>query len=260
MNDARQVQEKRDWTELSQLAEKHGLSDRGSWRGDYVGPLWLRRLVGPLPVFEAQRHFGFSKRTSPLTGADIDPLLPTLAKLRYLDSISIGSDSEADESAYRSIANMPQITRLDINADEKKSISISAQELRHLAEMKNLKQLEFYFVAEIRDTAILARLTNLQQLTIITHVIDDPQLSFLAGMKNLRRLELTSVPCDDRAVENIARLQNLEWIDIAFSSMSAEGLDRLRAALPHCNTEMLALRRKAAARQSASSPVPATKP
>jgi len=256
MSDARRAEEQRDLTRLRELAERPGVSFLPC-SADYVGPLWLRRLAGPLPAFWAQRCVFFSKHGPSFTEADLAPFLPGLARLRYLNWITIESDNNVDESTYRSIANMPQVSRLEIRAP-KNSIKISGRELRHLAEMQKLSSLELNHCAEVRDSAILGRLTNLERLTIMTPSIDDPQLSFLVGMTNLRRLELDSVPCDDRAIENIARLRGLETLEIIRSAISPEGMDRLRTALPRCNTALcLPQRTKVAA---PAPPAPAAKP
>ena len=56
-------------------------------------------------------------------------------------------------------------------------------------------------------------------------------------LPGLERLELVGVHLDDDAVKQLARFQKLEWLLIDGTSLAADKLDRLRAALPLCRID-----------------------
>lgn len=210
----------------------------GPDRPSYIGPVWLSRLLSCRSwAFQARDTVTYRKDSSPVTAADIEPLLPSLARLKYLDCFCIATDSDVEESALRAIAAVPGITSLGLYSDND-SLRISGDELRALSGMKNLRTLNLSRCLEIRDSGLLRDLTNLERLDIVGLNIDDPRLAFLTAMKNLQSLGLHCIPCDDRAVDSICRLEKLQRVTISHTGISKEAIDRLRAALPDCNTSL----------------------
>jgi len=247
VNNHRRAEEERVLQDLRTEAAKSGGSI-GRTFGEYVGPLWLRRLLGygAADAFQAHSAIYYQKPAAAVTAADLEPLAPYLAGLKHFDTLSISTDASIEVSAFETIARIPRIKRLYFYSN-KNSIRISDAELRPVSRITDLKRLEFNHCLEVRGSDLLQSLTNLERLDIYTTKIDDPGLGFLAGMRKLRRLGLHYVPCDDTAVENISRLQNLERLELTGTEISKEGMDRLRAALPGCNTSLcIATAKKAA--------------
>ncbi len=238
VNNHRRADEERVLQDLRTEAAKSGGSI-GPTFGKYVGPVWLRRLFGygAADAFQAQNAIAYQKPAGVVTAADLEPLVPHLARLKYFDTFGISTDATIDLSACETIARIPRIKRLRFYSNTT-SIRISEAELHPLIGMTDLKRLEFNHCREIRGSHLLESLTNLERLDVYTTKIDDPGLGFLVGMKKLRRLGLHYVPCDDTAVENISRLQNLERLELTGTEISKEAMDRLRAALPGCNTSV----------------------
>ncbi|MHB8861023.1 MAG: hypothetical protein ACYC6N_01375 [Pirellulaceae bacterium] len=174
----------------------------------------------------------YEKNGAPVTAADMKPLLRYVNRLKHFHRLAVVSDSAVQESALRSIAAIQGIDHLELSTPT----GISADELRPLSGMRNLKALVFNHCLEIRDSGRLCDLTSLESLAIYVTNIDDPHFAFLSEMKKLRILRLAHVPCDDRAIDVICRLQKLERVQMTGTDVSQQGIDRLRAALPNCNT------------------------
>ena len=82
----------------------------------------------------------------------------------------------------------------------------------------------------------LIELPSLRRLEI--HMLFDPvsadEFAGLAELKQLEHLVIYSPHLCDRGLSHLGRLARLQTLEIDYSSVTAEGIDRLQAALPNC--------------------------
>ena len=82
----------------------------------------------------------------------------------------------------------------------------------------------------------LERLPDLQYLEMGNSLLTDDDLPELHRLKNLRRLRLPG-GVTDAGLAHLHELKQLEQINLAYSQVSAEGVQQLRDALPNCHIE-----------------------
>ena len=68
-------------------------------------------------------------------------------------------------------------------------------------------------------------------------LVTDYDLGFIEGLNHLQRLTLRGMPITDAAIKQLSRLKNLKRLDVRDTEISAEGLSRLKVALPACEVE-----------------------
>ena len=88
----------------------------------------------------------------------------------------------------------------------------------------------------IADPALehLAKLSNLQILSLMHTGVRGSGLAPLSHMPKLEVVLLAGTPLDDSAVEHLARLPNLKRLDLRGTTITPEGLAKLKQALPNC--------------------------
>lgn len=65
-------------------------------------------------------------------------------------------------------------------------------------------------------------------------LVTDNDLGVIAGLTHVQRLTLRGMPISDAAIKQLARLKNLKRLDVRETQFSAEGLSRLKEAMPSC--------------------------
>jgi internalin A len=108
--------------------------------------------------------------------------------------------------------------------------------LTSLCRIKHLRTL--YISGSAVTDAGLAKLKTCTQLTELNlsgcKAISDRGLTPIAELKSLLRLDLSFTPVSDASIPELAKLQNLGMLIINDTRITAQGADRLRKALPHC--------------------------
>jgi hypothetical protein len=84
----------------------------------------------------------------------------------------------------------------------------------------------------------LADLPGLERLELgIMLPLQDGDLRHLAGLSGLRSLIIYSQQITDAGLEHLSVLARLEFLDVDYTSVSEDGVERLRRALPECYIE-----------------------
>lgn len=82
------------------------------------------------------------------------------------------------------------------------------------------------------DVEVLAPLTNLQGISFWNTGITDRAIEIISGLEHLVRLNLCGTQVTDASVPTLIALR-LDYIDVAETNLTAEGIEKLRAGLPH---------------------------
>ena len=64
--------------------------------------------------------------------------------------------------------------------------------------------------------------------------VTDNDIKVIVSLNQLQRLSLRGMPITDAAVDQLTRFQNLQYLDVRQTQISAQGLSRLKEALPSC--------------------------
>lgn len=157
-----------------------------------------------------------------------------LAALKSLTTLQL--PSEIDPAGLPELSSLPVLDRLTCNA------SFSDDEIKHLANLKNLKKLRFLSMSgagRLTDAGLreLTALKNLEMLDVQTaEQITDHGVAALADLPNLRLLTLSPVSqITDEALKTLGRIKTLEYLFLSDATQLTDaglkalhGLDRLR--------------------------------
>ena len=81
----------------------------------------------------------------------------------------------------------------------------------------------------------MASLKELRELNLNGAQVSARGLEKLAGLANLDKLHLYGAkPVRDGAIAVLSSLPRLRWVDLKDTSVTAEGVEKLRAAKPQC--------------------------
>jgi hypothetical protein len=138
-------------------------------------------------------------------------LLRLLGEDFFAEVVGIEIDADrVDENALAAIASLPQLKFLSLQAE-----GLNDQHVARFTERGQLDRLTFQS-ATVTDSGLaqLSQLRGLSYLSIVAPRITDAGLVLLAEMPNLTFVELIS------------------------TDVTAEGVERLRAALPNCDVHV----------------------
>ena len=147
-----------------------------------------------------------------------------------LEELEINYCNRLDDAVADSLRTMTGLRILRL--DETKVADGTA---KAVGQLKNLRELHLDST-RVGDAgaAFLGKLPELEILGLSRTRISDKGLAAIAGLSTLQRLYLLDARISDASVENLARLTNLEFMNLLGSGVSAEGIARLRTALPQC--------------------------
>jgi hypothetical protein len=186
--------------ELAAIARIDGNFVHADWYN--VAPDWFFRLTGWLPP-PLDHVISIEADSAGAVPVD-DRFLKTISECRYLESLSLDSDSITDEG---------------------------------LVNLTSLKSLEFLAIAApISDQGLetIAQIDSIETLLLTEASITDSGISRLAELHELRLLQLSGIEISDDAVPHFARLQRLENLYIDGTNMTTVGLRELASRLPEC--------------------------
>ena len=202
------------------------------------GPDWLRRLVGDgrMKVFERVKAVHLDSST--IGDSDLDDW-KALASLEFLGL----NDTQVGDAGLAHLSGLAKLRRLDLNRTqitdaglahlkgmsnlEELDISetrVTDAGLLHLTGMKKLRVLRLIsgckwndWQATVGDAGLahLSRLTNLEELDILSSQVTDAGLLHLTGMKKLRILRLMARNVGDAGLVHLSRLTNLEELRLS---------------------------------------------
>jgi Leucine-rich repeat (LRR) protein len=177
-----------DFAKLSKVLEETGvpvLIDLGGYQGTPATASWVKHIVGNRMVL------GFCATS----GFDAKEAIPELAKMTWLESLEIGSESLTDVD----IAPLAALTKLKSLILKGSKNALTRASYAVLAKMSELRKfnLEATFGSDLlratdEDIAILASLTKLESLSI---KVDAPRTTDagLARLKTLTGLRSLSI-------------------------------------------------------------------
>ena len=158
-------------------------------------------------------------------------VIDALGALGGITSLGLHSAGLTDRDIER-LRFPAQLTSLELTYNPGVS-ERSAVQLGELSRLRNLT-LEGN-VAGDEGLRHLARLRELQYLSLLAAPVTSAGLSALQSLPNLRELKLESCQrINDSAVEVLGRFPQLCRLDLRGTQISAEGAARLQALLPYC--------------------------
>ena len=108
--------------------------------------------------------------------------------------------------------------------------TVTNDDLKHLAGLKNLRVLELDWNKGIGDAGVahLGKLTRLETLDLRLTKVTGKGLGALVRLKNLRRLDVSDTPVDDVGLKHISQLARLEVLNIGGTKITDKGLHHLK--------------------------------
>jgi hypothetical protein len=153
------------------------------------------------------------------------------------------------------VSHWPALSQLSLGSN------VTGQGLQKIVACRELSQLTLTGCLRLRpdDLRVLAELPNLQGLDLDTRQLTSDFMAVLAGVPQLRSLSwdgpkldydlalLVSLQqlsrlslayadqgVDDADLHFVAQLKNLKQVDLTGTAVTADGVARLRSALPEC--------------------------
>ncbi len=153
-------------------------------------------------------------------------------KLPQLKSLSLGGFSLGN-GVPRLISRLASLEELDLGG-----VICTDDDLTSLASLKSLKTLRLFWRIGDVGLAVLRKLTKLEKLDLYSSQVTDSGLLSLKSMKRLKWLRLMHVRgVTDAGIHFLASCKSLETLIIAGTSISADGVARLRKLLPNCEVD-----------------------
>lgn len=172
-----------------------------------------------------------SLRTLTISCAKLSgPALEALSELETVESIELIDCSLTDEHLQH-LRGSPRLTELGLSRNE-----INGPGLVHLAKLK-LKSLGLEF-NNVRDETLheLKQLDEVEEIRLSYCLgITDRGIrsGTLQSMPNLKRLAFRGLKqITDESLDDLARIKSLEHINIRGNGLTADGVERLKRALP----------------------------
>lgn len=151
-----------------------------------------------------------------------------LKYLKNLPKLSLLGFGFADDTRPRlqDLRELKQINRLELRGDH-----INIDDLKYVAELGQLQELDLTFPVDDRIAAFLPRLTNLTQLDVREGTITDATLKQIAKLKKLTALWIMGDFTDD-GLTSLTGLKSL-WVFTAGSSRITDaGIHAIQKDLP----------------------------
>lgn len=106
------------------------------------------------------------------------------------------------------------------------------QDLRYLCFARQL----YLDKTEISEELLeqLVRLKPLEKLSIRFTNLSDSGVASLSRMENLRELALSGTRITDASIAELGKMKGLQSLNVRWSSITPQGAERLRQALPEC--------------------------
>ena len=148
------------------------------------------------------------------------------SKLRWLSLKGMPFDAEA--SAH--LTRLTSLTDIDV-----RGLDVTAEFIANVAQLPNLENLDLSetSIAD-RELRGIAPLKRLRYLHIEGTHVKGQAFADLPNLKNLRSLFAEDSDMDDAAIPHLLGLTRLRNLELKGTSITANGLERLRGGLPNC--------------------------
>lgn len=160
--------------------------------------------------------------------------LPTLARFKNLQSLSMASTEKLNDDDLKEIAKLKSLRHLDISYNQ----TFTDAGLKHLTQLTDLAHLNLMYTQKATGAALkdLKALKNLRSLDLSHMKQMEEGLPELKDYKNLRALRIRG-GLTDAGLKTLADLKDLEYLDIRggpFNRISDEALQQFQKAVPKC--------------------------
>jgi hypothetical protein len=153
--------------------------------------------------------------------------IPWLLSFPKLKRLSI--DRGPDPACFDALKGRAGIESLELCGDR-----ITADQLKVLATLPNLRELTLSLELEEHDVLDLHGLPRLEMLDINSSIATDATLASLQGMKSLAALSLCGDKITDAGLKHLKGLTCLKKLDLRSTKVSDQGVKELQRALPNC--------------------------
>jgi hypothetical protein len=142
-----------------------------------------------------------------------------------------GIDGDRKTPVYSNVSqklrpSLPTLVQMD---PEGKTVAIWAPNPWHWKEDVRLTN---------NDMKLLASLNDLEAVFIRGPDVTDDGLESFADLRKLQVLEIKYAPVSDQAVRHLAQLTQLKVLQLRDTDVTADGLARLKDALPNCDVSV----------------------
>jgi hypothetical protein len=86
---------------------------------------------------------------------------------------------------------------------------------------------------------VICAAADLEQLSVTNSSVTNAGIENIARLKHLRGLRIGSPQVSDAAIGHLSSIRSLDHLNLLGTSVTQDGIRRLRAALPHCDIPML---------------------
>lgn len=156
-----------------------------------------------------------------------DEGLAAIGKLTSLKRLEI-VHTHVTDAGLKQLAGLTNLQQLHIHGPETTETA-----LPFLSQFKELYEFDVYDKAASNQTvAQIIHLPKLRKLMLIQGVFDDDAVKQLSGMKTLEEVTLNSAQVTDASIDALSRLTRLRKLNLGGTRITAEGKQRLQAALP----------------------------
>jgi serine/threonine protein kinase len=205
-------------------------SDHGTFGPPYPRPPkpdravaeWVHAKGGTLGLGVPQLGYKTIKPADPLPDGEISIAVLDLARC-----------SVQDEDLVR-IAGLADCTTLILSETE-----VTDRGIAHLKDLPKLQQV-YLGGSEIGDDGLKLLAERFPDMAIL-HIgesrITDQGFEALRGFRRLEQLGTFRLPLTDLAVETLSRLTHLKLASVVDTTLTRDGIERLRVALPNCRIE-----------------------
>lgn len=167
--------------------------------------------------------------------------LASLTELRVLNL----SYTDVTDDGLKHLSNLTNLRSIDFESTE-----ITDEGLVYLEDLDDLRSLNLFRTPAGKVEALvmrgqpykvgdagtysLAKLGNLNELSLHGADLTDEGVKQIAKMTNLRQLDLSATRITDASVSELSKMSNLRYLDVKGTDISTAGLNQLRKALPDC--------------------------
>lgn len=206
----------------------------GEVRCTFVGPVWLRKLVGRDRLRSMHRVSGVSLRAKELIWSSSDTVSePIQADLRKLSSFTYCENLTLA---------LPQVTNDDLSTiaamPRLRTLSLSGTQIHDagLCELRPLVHLTYLGVANsaITDRGLLNLLDmkDLESVDLQETRISDEGLKTLGKLSNLKELNLMKTAVTDAGLRELVGLRQLHHISARGTRVTRQGVRQFQAIRP----------------------------
>lgn len=198
------------------------------------------------------------RRSSLLVYYVNDKNLYHILRLRSLDGIRLRADEISDQGLERLVQSYPNLWHLDLSGK-----AISQKGVQRLKALSNLRTVSLAHFA-FKDTSVVRSFNRAYSLSLrdcnlvgsdLVNIprsgelkllclannphISDHDLSYLCPISSLQQLDLSGCSIGPKSIVYLKKMQNLDRLRLDSSRWEPRFRASLRAAMPHCDIDLM---------------------